>query len=153
MAERDRYIPGILCWIDMSRPDPEAAVEFHGVLFGWECEDVMPAGTKGKYFIARLHGGDVAAVGSVSESAPPTATRDLDGAKAFYGSVCGWDTLRLEGGFELWTLPGYGDQLERDDPDLRKRLAEFGGPTGFEDVVASLTRSPTTSPTSRRTGA
>ena len=38
----------------------------------------------------------------------------------------------------MWTLPGYGDHLEHDDPDLRKRLAEFGGPAGFEDVVASL---------------
>ena len=38
----------------------------------------------------------------------------------------------------MWTLPGYGDYLERDDPDLRKRLAEFGGPAGFEDVVASI---------------
>jgi uncharacterized protein len=65
-------------------------------------------------------------------------TRDVDGAKAFYGAVFGWETLRLDGGFEAWTLPGYGDHLERDDPDLRKRLAEFGGPTGFEDVVASI---------------
>jgi predicted enzyme related to lactoylglutathione lyase len=63
---------------------------------------------------------------------------DVDGAKSFYGSVFGWETLRLEGGFELWTLPGYGDHLEHDDPDLRKRLAELGGPTGFEDVVASI---------------
>ena len=50
----------------------------------------------------------------------------------------GWETLELEGGFEVWTLPGYGDHLELDDPDLRKRLAEFGGPAGFEDVVASI---------------
>ena len=40
--------------------------------------------------------------------------------------------------FEAWTLPGYGDYLERDDPDLRKRLAESGGANGFEDVVASI---------------
>jgi predicted enzyme related to lactoylglutathione lyase len=65
-------------------------------------------------------------------------SRDVDGAKSFYASVFGWETLSLEGGFEMWTLPGYGDYLEQDDPDLRKRLAEFGGPTGFEDVVASI---------------
>ena len=41
-------------------------------------------------------------------------------------------------GIEMWTLPGYGDHLEQDDPGLRERLAEFGGPGGFEDVVASL---------------
>jgi uncharacterized protein len=38
----------------------------------------------------------------------------------------------------MWTLPGYGDHLERDNPDLRKMVAETGGPPGFEDVVASI---------------
>jgi predicted enzyme related to lactoylglutathione lyase len=65
-------------------------------------------------------------------------TRDVEGAKAFYGSVFGWTTLDL-GGAEMWTLPGYGDHLEEKNPGLRKQLAEFGGPTGFEDVVASIT--------------
>ena len=58
-------------------------------------------------------------------------TRDVEGAKSFYGSVFGWETLGSEGGFEMWTLPGYGDYLERDDPDIRKRVAEVGGPTGI----------------------
>jgi len=213
MPERDGYIPGVPCWVDASEPDPGAAVDFYAGLFGWDLEDVMPPGSKGKYFIARLHGGEVAAVGSIPESAPAKATwdtyisvdradetaskvrdagggvvtepfdvmdagrtavvtdpegaafclweakqhkgarivnehgalnfnglntRDVDGAKAFYGSVFGWKTLSLNGGFEAWTLPGYGDYLERDDPDLRKRVAEVGGPTGFEDVVASI---------------
>jgi predicted enzyme related to lactoylglutathione lyase len=48
-------------------------VEFYGGLFGWEFEDVMPPGSDGKYFIARLRGGDVAAVGSQPEGAPPMA--------------------------------------------------------------------------------
>ena len=213
MAERDTYIPGVPCWVDTSQPDPEAAVDFYRGLFGWQFENVMPPGAPGKYFIARLRGGAVAAVGSIPVSAPPTAmwdtyiwvdsaddtapkvraaggavvkepfdvpgagrmavftdpegaafcvwqayqhkgarivnepgsvnfndlnTRDAEGAKSFYGAVFGWETLGLTGGFEMWTLPGYGDFLERDDPDLRKRLAEFGGETGFEDVVASI---------------
>ena len=65
-------------------------------------------------------------------------TRDVDGAKAFYGAVFGWTTLNL-GGAEMWTLPGYGDHLEERTPGLRKQMAEFGGPTGFEDVVANIT--------------
>jgi predicted enzyme related to lactoylglutathione lyase len=65
-------------------------------------------------------------------------TRDTDGAKSFYGSVFGWQTLSLNGGVEMWTLPGYGDYLERDNPGLRKQVAEVGGPKGFEDVVASI---------------
>lgn len=213
MPHRKTYIPGVPCWVDTGQPDPEAAVDFYRGLFGWEFEDVMPPGAPGRYFIARLRGGAVAAVGSIPESAPPTAmwdtyiwvdsaddtaskvrvagggvvrepfdvpgagrtavftdpegaafcvwqayehrgaqvvnepgsvnfndlyTRDVGGAKSFYGAVFGWKTLVLGGGFEMWTLPGYGDFLERDDPDLRKRLAEFGGEPGFEDVVASI---------------
>jgi predicted enzyme related to lactoylglutathione lyase len=65
-------------------------------------------------------------------------TRDAESAKSFYGSVFGWQTLGLPGGFEMWTLPGYGDYLERDNPELRENMAEMDAPKGFEDVVASL---------------
>jgi predicted enzyme related to lactoylglutathione lyase len=64
-------------------------------------------------------------------------TRDVEGARLFYGAVFGWTTLALPAG-EMWTLPGYGDYLERDNPDLRKQVAEMGGPEGFVDVVASI---------------
>jgi predicted enzyme related to lactoylglutathione lyase len=73
MPERDGYIPGVPCWIDTSQPDPEATVDFYRGLFGWEFEDVMPPDSPGKYFIARIRGGDVAAVGSIPEAAPPLA--------------------------------------------------------------------------------
>src|SRR4030081_368877 len=73
MAERDRYVPGVPCWVDTSQPDPEAALGFYSGLFGWDFEDVMPSGSPGRYFIARLRGEDVAAVGSQpgGESAMP----------------------------------------------------------------------------------
>jgi uncharacterized protein len=74
MPERDGFMPGVPCWVDTSQPDPEAAVAFYSGLFGWSFEDVMPAGSGGKYFIARLRGGDVAAVGSQPEGRPPMAT-------------------------------------------------------------------------------
>jgi predicted enzyme related to lactoylglutathione lyase len=213
MPERDGYIPGVPCWVDTSQPDPRAAVDFYGGLFGWEFEDVMPEGSSGEYFIGRIRGGDVAAVGSIPEGAPPMAmwntyvwvesvdetapkvlnaggkalmepfdvmdagrmavfadpegaafcvwqakqhkgarvvnehgalnfnglnTRDVDGAKAFYRAVFGWQTLTLDGGVEMWTLPGYGDHLERDNPGLRKQIEEFGAHPGFADVVASI---------------
>src|SRR3954449_8828223 len=73
MTEQDRYIPGVPCWIDTTQPDPEAAVAFYGELFGWQFEDVMPPGSPGKYFVARLRGGDVAAVSSQPEGGPPAA--------------------------------------------------------------------------------
>ena len=201
MMERDGYPPGVPCWIDTTQPDPESAVDFYKGLFGWEFEDVLPPGSPGKYFVARLHGGDVGAVGSRPEGAPPMAvwntyvwvesadetasrvidaggtvltdpfdiinlgrmaafadpsgaafcvwqakehrgarivnepgslnfndlnTRDPEGAKSFYGSVFGWETLGLNGGFEMWTLPGYGDHLEQADPGLRERESSAG---------------------------
>jgi predicted enzyme related to lactoylglutathione lyase len=220
MPERDGYIPGVPCWADTSQPDPKAAVDFYSGLFGWEFEDVMPPDSPGEYFIARLRGGQVAAVGSQPEAMPPVAmwntyvwvdsadetaskvrdagggvvmdpfdvmdagrmavfadpegavfcvwqakenrgagivneagsvvfnvlnTRDVEGAKSFYGSVFGWKTLDLPGG-SMWTLPGYGDHLERDNPDLRENMAEMGAPPGFEDVVASLVPIPDDQP-------
>ena len=221
MPERDGYIPGVPCWADTSQPDPESAVDFYRGLFGWELEDVMPPGSEAKYFIGRLQGGDVAAVGSIPEAAPPIAmwntyiwvesaddaaskvrdaggevisepfdvmdagrmavftdpegaaicvwqanehkgarivnehgsvsfnglnTRDAARAKSFYGSVFGWTTLALDGGAEMWTLPGYGDHLESFQPGLRKQVAEVGGPEGFEDVVASINPIPDDQP-------
>jgi uncharacterized protein len=74
MPELDRYIAGVPCWIDTSQPDPEAAATFYRDLFGWDVENVMPPGTEGKYFMARIRGRDVAAIAGVAEGAPPTAT-------------------------------------------------------------------------------
>jgi predicted enzyme related to lactoylglutathione lyase len=77
MPERQGYLPGVPCWVDTSQPDPEAAVAFYQGLFGWHCEDVMPGGADGTYYIARLRDGDVAAIAS------------LPGAG---GAVASWDT-------------------------------------------------------------
>ena len=213
MPERDGYIPGVPCWIDTSQPDPHAAADFYGALFGWELEDVMPPDAPVRYFMARIRGKDVAGVGSIPEGAPQMATwntyvcvdsadetaskvrdagggvmmepfdvmdagrmavltdpevavffvwearankgsqivnehgsnnfnnlntRDLERAKAFYGAVFGWETLELDGGAQMWTLPGYGDHLEELSPGLRKGMEEMGAPKGFEDVVAGI---------------
>src|ERR687896_2280000 len=73
MSEQDRYIPGVPCWIDTTQPDPDAAAAFYGDLFGWDMEDSMPPGSPGKYYIGRLRGGDVAAIGSRPEGTPETA--------------------------------------------------------------------------------
>ena len=69
-------------------------------------------------------------------------TRDVAAAKSFYGAVFGWQTLALGGGIEMWTLPGYAEDLERDRPGLREEMAAIGAPAGFADVVASLNRIP-----------
>jgi predicted enzyme related to lactoylglutathione lyase len=74
MPERDGYLPGVPCWVETTEPDPDAAVAFYGGLFGWDLKDTMPPGSEGKYFIARLGGRDVAAVGSQPQGAPAGAT-------------------------------------------------------------------------------
>ena len=71
MLERDGYPQGVPCWVDTSQPDPQAAVEFYGGLFGWEFEDRMPADAPGNYFVATIRGKDVAAIGSQQEGSPP----------------------------------------------------------------------------------
>jgi hypothetical protein len=68
-------------------------------------------------------------------------TPDLDGARAFYGSVFGWEVLDLGGG-SAWALPGYGDFLEQRTPGMRKGMAEMGAPERFEDVVATIVPTP-----------
>jgi uncharacterized protein len=228
MPERNGYIPGVPCWVDASEPDPEAVVHFYAGLFHWELEDTMPPDSDGHYFIARVETkgwslfdrsgdsrtGEVAAIGSIPDGAPPIAmwntyvwvdsadgtaskvrdsggsvvmepydvagagrmaafadpegatfrvlearehrgarvvndpgslnfnglnTRDVETAKAFYGSVFGWQAFALDRGLEMFTLPGYGDWLERDHhPGLRKRWAEAGAQEGFEDVIATI---------------
>ena len=65
------------------------------------------------------------------------ATRDVEAAKAFYGTVFGWETLDLPAGL-FWTLPGYGDHLEQRTPGLREGMKQMGAPEGFIDVVAVL---------------
>ena len=213
MFKRFGYPPGVPCWVDTMQPDPEAAVDFYGGVFGWQFEDRMPADAPGRYFVARLGGRDVAAVSSQPEGASSApvwntyvwvdnaddtaarvkdaggrvvtepfdvvdagrmaacadpsgavfylwqagthrgaeavnepgawnwsdlSTRDLDGAKAFYGSVFGWETDTLDMGFGESTmvrLPGYADFLERFDPDVRRRHAEHGAPPGFSDCI------------------
>ncbi len=73
MSERDRYIPGVPCWVDTSQPDPQAALAFYSGLFGWEFENIMPESDSG-YFVGRIRGGDVGAVAGLAEGAPPVAT-------------------------------------------------------------------------------
>jgi predicted enzyme related to lactoylglutathione lyase len=72
MPERDGYIPGVPCWVDTSQPDPDKAAAFYRDLFGWEVENAWPPGSPGKYYIGRIRGGDVGAIGSRAEGEPPT---------------------------------------------------------------------------------
>jgi predicted enzyme related to lactoylglutathione lyase len=63
---RDGYPAGVPCWIDTTQPDPPAAAEFYRGLLGWELQDMLPPNSPGNYFVARLHGRDVAAISSMA---------------------------------------------------------------------------------------
>jgi predicted enzyme related to lactoylglutathione lyase len=72
-------------------------------------------------------------------------TRDVEGARAFYGAVFGWEVIDLGGG-SAWALPGYGDFLEERTPGMRDNMAAMGAPERFEDVVASINPIPDDQP-------
>src|SRR5215475_11274900 len=72
MSERDHYPTGVPCWVDSSQRDPRAAVDFYRGLFGWEFAGPGPMSDGGEYFVARLHGHDVAGISSMpAQSGPP----------------------------------------------------------------------------------
>lgn len=73
MSERERYPPGVPCWVETLQPDPQSALDFYAGLFGWEFDrpGPMPGGLSGQYFVARLQGRDVAGVGSLPDLGGP----------------------------------------------------------------------------------
>jgi predicted enzyme related to lactoylglutathione lyase len=68
------------------------------------------------------------------------STSDPSAAETFYGAVFGWELSPFGdgSGASFWRKPGYGDFLERSDPEIRRRNAELGAPDRFEDAVATL---------------
>ena len=61
MSRRDGYQHGVPSWIAGAHPDPEQAVAFYGELLGWQGADT---GSPDPYFVCKLHGRDVAAIGA-----------------------------------------------------------------------------------------
>jgi len=79
MAEKT-YPHGVPCWIEALHADPRAALAFYGQLFGWEGVGPVPMPDGGEYFVARLHGDDVAGIatlpaGGIAEPAWTTYVR------------------------------------------------------------------------------
>jgi uncharacterized protein len=64
MSTQARTYPhGVPCWVDTEQPDPAAASQFYGGLFGWTFTEAVPPGAPGSYLIAQFDGHDVAAIG------------------------------------------------------------------------------------------
>jgi predicted enzyme related to lactoylglutathione lyase len=133
-------------WVD-SADDTAATVRQAGGTVLTEPFDVNDAGRMavaadphGAVFAvweARQHRGAAVVNAPGSLNFNDLHTRDVAGAKAFYGAVFGWQTIEMAAGM-AWTLPAYGDHLEAATPGLRASMAEMGAPDGFIDVVATL---------------
>jgi predicted enzyme related to lactoylglutathione lyase len=86
---RETYMAGVPCWVDAVHDDPAAAAAFYGGVLGWDMEDAMPPDAGTHYFMARVDGKLVAAVGSRPAGAPAgagwntyVAVEDADAAAA-----------------------------------------------------------------------
>jgi predicted enzyme related to lactoylglutathione lyase len=64
MTERDGYEHGVPCWVDTWQADPDTAATFYAGVFGWDVENRSPSGADTRYYMCRLRGRDVAAIGS-----------------------------------------------------------------------------------------
>ena len=73
MSERNGFSHGVPCWVDTWQNDPGPTVAFYEGIFGWETENVRPPDAHEVYFMCRLRGRDVTAVGApIPDGAPPT---------------------------------------------------------------------------------
>jgi len=72
MSERTDYPSGAPCWVETLQPDPDAAAQFYGQLFGWQFDEPkpMPGRLGGEYLAARIAGRLVTGIGQAPASAP-----------------------------------------------------------------------------------
>jgi predicted enzyme related to lactoylglutathione lyase len=88
MSERTAYEPGTPSWVDLSTPDPAAAKEFYGGLFGWDAADAGSVEETGGYAMFTLRGKQVAGIGPLMDPNQPAvwstyvSTDDADAAVA-----------------------------------------------------------------------
>jgi hypothetical protein len=73
MSQRDHYPPGVPCWVDTLTSDLPAVTRFYEGIFGWEFAGpgATPGDPPGQYIVARLHGHDVAGVGTAPVGGAP----------------------------------------------------------------------------------
>ncbi len=93
MSERDHYPAGVPCWVDITQPDVDAALEFYGAVFGWDFTGPgpMPGEPLGRYYVARVGGRDVAGVSTQPSEAPTVwntyvSVESVDGAAGAAGA-------------------------------------------------------------------
>ncbi|MEM9192378.1 MAG: VOC family protein [Myxococcota bacterium] len=69
MSRVDTYSEGTFCWVDLSTPDYDGAVEFYQKLFGWSHQEGPSAdGHAGRYGFFQIDGVEVAGIGEIPPS-------------------------------------------------------------------------------------
>jgi predicted enzyme related to lactoylglutathione lyase len=63
MNERNEYLAGVPCWVDLVQADLDVTMAFYGGLFGWTFEIRTPQGAPVRYAYALLDGATVGGVG------------------------------------------------------------------------------------------
>jgi len=118
MSERDGYEHGVPCMVAAVHADAPAAAAFYAELFGWETEDLMPAGFAAHYIVCTLRGRRVAAVVSPDGGPPPekalwTTLVWVDDVEASVRAATGAGGTLIG---EPWESPAEGDQAVIADP-------------------------------------
>ena len=141
MSEQDRFVPGVPNWVDLTTPQPQAAQDFYGGLFGWSFVDAGPAPDGGRYQLAQLDGGAVGALvqGDTAawntyvlvESVDETAER----VRAAGGHVLGMPTDVEQGRVLAFTDPE-GAALRAWEPHGRRGadVVNAHGSVNFNDL-------------------
>ncbi|HYO33711.1 MAG TPA: VOC family protein [Nocardioidaceae bacterium] len=141
MSEQDRFVPGVPNWVDLTTPQPQAAQDFYGALFGWSFADSGPAPGGGRYLLARLNDG---AVGAIVQGEPAgwnsyvlvdSVDETAERVRAAGGQVLGEPT-DVEQGRVLAFSDAEGAQLRAWEPRGRRGadVVNAHGSVNFNDL-------------------
>src|SRR5215203_6081660 len=153
MSRRDRYEPGVPCWVTTMQPDVDAAAAFYGAVLGWDFVDSCG------FLTAQLRGHDVAAVAPLAPGVDPppapawitqvsvettegAAGRVVAGPLEFdigrmhvvadpAGAVLNVWEPRIRHGAELVNEPGAWAMSRLDTPDPEEAAAFYGAVVGW----------------------
>jgi predicted enzyme related to lactoylglutathione lyase len=157
LTERDGYEHGVPCWVDTWQEDADTAATFYAGVFGWDVEKGTPPGADRRYYMCRLGGRQVAAIGSPPPAgmAPAWTTYvwvdDADAVAASAvmagGSLLAEPFGSLDGGrvaivadpsgavFGVWTRRRSGGAARQRAERLRDEFPAHAGPRGRQGLL------------------
>src|SRR5215471_16214575 len=104
MSERTSYRAGTPCWVDLGSPDPQAAADFYGAVFGWSAE-MDPRPEAGGYGMFSRNGKLVAGLGpQQNPDVPPywTVYVSVDDADKTAAAITGAGGTSIAGPMDVF---------------------------------------------------